>query len=64
MTTVKINGMRCQHCVNATREALEAITGVSDISIDLDKGEASFEGDVSVGTVKEAIAKIGFEVVD
>jgi copper chaperone len=63
MTTVKISGMRCQHCVNSTRQALEAIAGVSNVSIDLDKGEASFEGDVSVEIVKEAIAKIGFEVV-
>ena len=64
MTTVKISGMKCQHCVNSTRQALEALAGVSNVSIDLDKGEASFEGDVSVETVKEAVAKIGFEVVD
>jgi len=63
MTTVKINGMRCPHCVNSTKQALEAIPGVSNVSIDLDKGEASFDGDVSHETVKEAIAKIGFEVV-
>jgi len=64
MTTVKVNGMRCQHCVKSTREALEAIPGVSDVSIDLEKGEASFEGDVGIDKVKDAIAKIGFEVVD
>lgn len=63
MTTVKIQGMRCQHCVNATKQALEALPGVSNVSIDLEKGEASFEGDVPNDTVKEAIAKIGFEVV-
>lgn len=63
MTTVKVNGMRCQHCVGSTRQALEAIPGISNVSIDLDKGEASFEGDVSLETIKEAIAKIGFEVV-
>lgn len=64
MTTIKISGMRCQHCVNATRQALEALAGVSNVSIDLDKGEASFEGDVPLETVKDAIAKIGFAVVD
>ena len=63
MTTVKISGMRCQHCVNSTRQALEAIAGVSNVSIDLDKGEASFEGDVSFETIKETISKIGFEVI-
>lgn len=63
MTTVKIKGMRCPHCVGSTKQALEAIPGVSNVSVDLDRGEASFEGDVSLETVKEAIAKIGFEVV-
>ncbi len=63
MTTVKVNGMRCQHCVNSTKQALESIPGVSDVSIDLDKGEATFEGDVSIETIKQAIAQIGFEVV-
>ncbi len=63
MTTIKINGMRCQHCVNSTKQALESIPGVSNVSIDLDKGEASFDGDVSLENVKEAIAKIGFEVI-
>lgn len=63
MTTVKINGMRCQHCVNSTRQALEGIAGISNVSINLDKGEASFEGDVSLDRVKAAIALIGFEVV-
>ncbi|HER63600.1 MAG TPA: heavy-metal-associated domain-containing protein, partial [Desulfobacteraceae bacterium] len=48
MTTVKIRGMRCQHCVNSTRQALEAIPGVSNVSVDLDKEEASFEGDVAL----------------
>lgn len=63
MRTVKINGMRCMHCVNSTKQALESIAGVSNVSIDLDKGEASFEGDVPLDAVKEAIAQIGFEVV-
>lgn len=64
MTTVKINGMRCQHCVNSTKEALESIPGVSNVSIDLNKGEASYEGDVSKDLVRETIAQIGFEVVN
>lgn len=51
------------HCVNSTKQALESIAGVSNVSIDLDKGEASFEGDVPLDAVKEAIAQIGFEVV-
>ena len=62
MTTIKIKGMSCQHCVDSTRKALEAIKGISNVQIDLAKGEATFDGTVAIETVKEAITKIGFEV--
>ena len=63
MPTVKINGMRCQHCVGSTRKALEEMEGVANVQVDLEKGEASFDGDVAIEKVKETIARIGFEVV-
>jgi copper chaperone CopZ len=63
MTTIKIKGMNCQHCVGSTQKALEAITGISNVQIDLTQGEATFEGKVDLQTVKEEIAKIGFEVI-
>lgn len=63
MTTVKISGMRCQHCVASVSKALQEIKGVSQVQVDLAKGEASFEGNVDLAAVKAAIARIGFEVV-
>jgi len=63
MITIRITGMSCQHCVNSTRKALEAVPGISNIQIDLAKGEAKFDGKVDFQTVKEAITKIGFEVI-
>ena len=63
MTTVKISGMRCQHCVGAVSKALQEIKGVSQVQVDLAKGEASFEGNVDLAAVEAAIARIGFEVV-
>lgn len=62
MATVKIKGMSCQHCVASTTKALESITGISNVSVNLEKGEASYDGDVSRETIKDAITKIGFEV--
>ena len=55
--------MSCQHCVESTRKALEAIPGISNIQIDLAKGEAAFDGQVDIQTVQEAITRIGFEVI-
>ena len=64
MANVKIKGMSCQHCVASTTKALEALSGISEVRVDLHKGEASFKGDVDRQKVREAIEKIGFEVVD
>lgn len=63
MITLKIKGMSCQHCVNSARKALEAVPGIANIQIDLAKGEATFDGMVDIQTAKEAITKIGFEVI-
>lgn len=65
MPTIKINGMSCGHCSAAVTKALVAIDGLTDISVDLDKKEASYSETkpVSINTIKDAITKIGFEVV-
>jgi copper chaperone len=63
MTTIKIKGMSCQHCVGSTRKALEAIVGISNVQIDLAKGEATFDGNPDIQKVKDAVIKIGFEVI-
>lgn len=63
MTTIKIKGMSCQHCVGSVSKALEEIAGISNVRIDLAKGEATFDGSADMQRVKEAITKIGFEVI-
>ena len=64
MNIVKIKGMSCQHCVASTTKALEGVAGISGVQVNLEKGEASYEGEVDQQTVKEVIEKIGFEVVE
>lgn len=64
MTTIKISGMKCQHCVGATLKALEELDGVANVNVDLDKGEASYDGDIALDEVKKAIAGIGFELAE
>ena len=63
MATVSIKGMSCPHCVASTKKALEEIPGVSNVEVNLEKAEASYDGDVNIDIVKEAIVKIGFEVI-
>ena len=42
MTTIKIKGMSCQHCVMAVTKALGSIEDIKDVRVDLQKGEATF----------------------
>lgn len=65
MPTVKISGMRCGHCVSAVTKALSALNGVSDVQVDLEKQEATYQeaAPVEMRLVQEAIKKIGFEII-
>ncbi|MFZ5766818.1 MAG: heavy-metal-associated domain-containing protein [Thermodesulfobacteriota bacterium] len=64
MATIKVNGMRCGHCSASVTRALQEIDGITDVRVDLEKGEASYTETKAVppDTVRAAITKIGFEV--
>ena len=66
MATVKIKGMSCAHCSASVTKALEELTGINDVRVDLQKGEATYSesGTVPLATIKEAISRVGFEVED
>lgn len=65
MPTIKVKGMSCQHCVASVTKALSEIEGIADVQVSLEKGEATFteNNPVPEQTIKDAITKIGFEVV-
>jgi copper chaperone len=64
MSTIKINGMSCNHCVAAVTKALSEIDGLTDVTVDLSTGEASFveEKPVDMDIVKKNIEKAGYKV--
>jgi copper chaperone len=64
MTTIKINGMSCNHCVMAVTKALRDIDGIRNVKVDLEKGEAAFDEDetIDMEIIKERIRKAGYEV--
>ena len=61
METIKVSGMSCQHCVGAVKKAIEGVEGVTRAVVDLEKGEASFEGPADPNKVREAVRKAGYE---
>jgi copper chaperone len=63
MTVLRIQGMKCQHCVATAKKVLEDL-GATGVEIDLSKGEARFEGSLDGEAVRRAIAAKGFAVVE
>jgi len=61
---IRIKGMTCQHCVSTVKRALEAIDGVSEVKVDLEKGVATFIGTAadSLERAKRAVREAGYEV--
>jgi copper chaperone len=63
MTTLHIQGMKCQHCAAVAKKTLEEL-GATGVEIDLVKGEARYEGSPDSSAVRQAIAAKGFLVIE
>jgi len=66
MEKIKIQGMTCQHCVMSVTKALTMIPGLTDIRVNLVKGEATFENPQSVSPekIRKAVAEAGYRVTE
>lgn len=64
MTILNVNGMRCQHCVQSVTKALNDLDGITNVSVNLEKNEVSFEetAPIDLEVVKQAIRDTGFDV--
>ncbi|MDR1955887.1 MAG: copper ion binding protein [Treponema sp.] len=64
-TTLKIEGMSCDHCVKHVTGALKDITGVSSAEVSLKEKSAVVEhGDnVTLKALRTAVEEAGYEVV-
>ena len=63
---IKIDGMSCQHCVKTVTDVMMGIDGVSQVKVNLKKGEArlKFERDrLDLELLETAIVTAGFEFV-
>ncbi|WP_408634116.1 copper chaperone CopZ [Planococcus lenghuensis] len=64
--TLKVQGMSCGHCVNAVETSVGELQGVSNVKVDLDKGEVAVAYDnstTSLAEIKETIEDQGYDVV-
>lgn len=61
---VLIEGMSCGHCVGHVKEALQEITGISNVDVRLEEKAAYIEGNASEEEIKEAIQEAGYDVIN
>ncbi len=56
--------MSCQHCVNAVTYALNSVTGVTAVTVDLDSGTATYseETPVDAADIRRAVEEAGYKV--
>ena len=64
--TLSVEGMMCQNCVSHVKKALEAVKGVTLVSVDLDSKTATVEAlsSVSVASLTAAVTAAGYECAE
>ncbi|MCM3716921.1 copper chaperone CopZ [Fictibacillus phosphorivorans] len=63
--TLKIEGMSCNHCVNAIEGSVGKLDGVSQTKVNLKEGNVEVEYDsskVNLNEIKETIDDQGYDV--
>ncbi|PKH09031.1 copper chaperone CopZ [Planomicrobium sp. MB-3u-38] len=64
-TTLKIEGMTCDHCKKAVDGALRNLQGVQEVEVDVAKGIADVtynNSEVTADSMKEAVEEQGYDV--
>ena len=63
--TIKVEGMTCQHCVQTITDALNNITGLNKVNVDLVKKEVRVkfnENETKLKKISDKIIEVGFEL--
>ena len=60
-----VSGMHCHHCISSVTEEVSAVSGVSDVKVDLDSGQLIVvsEAEVPFESIEAAVDEAGYSVV-
>jgi len=64
-STLKVQGMTCNHCVMRVAKALKSLPGVQDAQVDLQKAQAVITYDdskVALEKLSAAVVEAGYKV--
>ena len=65
-TVIKVEGMSCEHCVNAITKAVKALPGIAKVAVDLAAKSVEVEYDSSktpLDKIKVEIEEQGYDVL-
>ena len=62
MTTIKVEGMNCNHCVQSVSNAISDISGIKNFKIDLPSETLHIEGEFDMSELKEKVETKGYKV--
>jgi copper chaperone len=63
--TLNVEGMSCQHCVNAIETNVGKLGGVNAVKVHLDEGKVDITYDISkieLNSIKDVIEDQGYDV--
>jgi copper ion binding protein len=65
VSTYRVTGMTCGHCVNAVSTEVAKLDGVTDVAVKLEAGEVDVTSDTALdaAAVQAAVEEAGFELV-
>lgn len=61
MIKLKIDGMNCGHCKAAVEQAIKGVAGAGSVQVDLEKGEATVEGEADPAALVSAVEDKGYD---
>ncbi len=64
VTTAKITGMTCAHCVRAVFTALGGVKGVWRADVSIGRAIVEHDGSVSPEAIRDAISIAGYDVAE
>ena len=64
VTTARINGMSCSHCVRAVFTALGGVKGVARADVSIGQAIIEHDGTVTQEAIREAISIAGYDVAE
>ncbi|GAA0508975.1 Copper chaperone CopZ [Halorubrum aquaticum] len=59
-TIITVEGMTCGHCEQTVTEALQDVSGVTDVTVDRENEQATVDGDADATSLVEAVEDAGY----